>query len=111
LQNRVKPLAQKRILIFRMPHRSYRSPVQPRLEGGVSRSSRTCGGMRWTRRRWLTSSVDADGEVVWTWRQAAFLNTFKGKSLLKSAEPDSAVFNGCCRGRSLIACFDRPAPP
>jgi hypothetical protein len=45
LQNRVKPLAQKRILVFRMPNRSYRSPVQPRLERGVSRSSAAgCGG-------------------------------------------------------------------
>jgi hypothetical protein len=23
----------------------------------------------------------------------------------------SAAFNDCCRGRSLIACLDRPAPP
>src|SRR5258708_40281142 len=33
---------------------------------GVSRSSRTRGGMRWTRAALLTNSSDADGEVVWS---------------------------------------------
>jgi hypothetical protein len=32
---------------------------------GVSRSSRTRGGMRWTRTVLLTRALDADGEVVW----------------------------------------------
>ena len=32
---------------------------------GVSRSSRTRGGMRWTRAARLTNRADADGEVVW----------------------------------------------
>src|SRR5258708_38169615 len=39
-------------------------PVSPDKRGG-SRSSRTRGGMRWTRRLRLTSVADADGEVVW----------------------------------------------
>src|SRR4030081_1277173 len=38
---------------------------------GGSRSSRTRGGMRWTRKPRLTSVVDADGEVVWSWRPDA----------------------------------------
>jgi hypothetical protein len=38
---------------------------------GGSRSSRTRGGMRWTRRLRLTSAADADGEVVWSWRPDA----------------------------------------
>jgi hypothetical protein len=33
---------------------------------GVSRSSRTRGGMRWTRAARLTKRADADGEVVWS---------------------------------------------
>ncbi len=38
---------------------------------GVSRSSRTRGGMRWTRAcRWRTALL-ADGEVVWSWRPDA----------------------------------------
>jgi hypothetical protein len=35
---------------------------------GVSRSSRTWCGMRWTDRCHLTSGTDADGEDVWSWR-------------------------------------------
>jgi hypothetical protein len=33
---------------------------------GVSRSSRTRGGMRWTRIALLTRALEADGEVVWS---------------------------------------------
>ena len=33
---------------------------------GVSRSSRTRDGMRWTRLVLLTNGADADGEVVWS---------------------------------------------
>ena len=39
-----------------------RRPVPQR---GVSRSSRTWGGMRWTRMALLTRAPEADGEVVW----------------------------------------------
>jgi hypothetical protein len=35
-----------------------------------------------------TNDADADGEVVWSWRQEHFLNNFKGKFSLKSAGPD-----------------------
>jgi hypothetical protein len=44
--------------------------VSPDERGG-SRSSRTRGGMRWTRKLRLTSVADADGEVVWSWRPDA----------------------------------------
>src|SRR4051794_1879130 len=35
-------------------------------QGGVSRSSRTRDGMRWTPMALLTNGADADGEVVWS---------------------------------------------
>jgi hypothetical protein len=38
----------------------------PPDEKGVSRSSSTCGGMRWTRMVRETGAPDADGEVVWS---------------------------------------------
>jgi hypothetical protein len=38
--------------------------------------------------RLLTSGADADGEVVWSWRQGNFLNNFKGEFSLKPAGPD-----------------------
>jgi len=38
---------------------------RPHLRGG-SRSSRTRGGMRWTRMALLTRALEADGEVVWS---------------------------------------------
>ncbi len=40
-------------------------PVSPDERGG-SRSSRTRGGMRWTRKLRLTSVTRADGEAVWS---------------------------------------------
>jgi hypothetical protein len=38
---------------------------------GGSRSSRTWGGVRWTRAARLTSALFADGEAVWFWRPEA----------------------------------------
>jgi hypothetical protein len=38
------------------------------MRGADRESSRTCGGMRWTRELRLTSVTDADGEDVWSWR-------------------------------------------
>jgi hypothetical protein len=38
------------------------------IQRGVSRSSRTRDGMRWTRSALLTNSADADDEVVWSRR-------------------------------------------
>jgi hypothetical protein len=35
-----------------------------------------------------TCGNDADGEVVWSWRQEHFLNYFNGKFPFKSAGPD-----------------------
>jgi hypothetical protein len=53
-------------------------PGVPPDERGVSRSSRTRGGMRWTRMALETRAPDADGEVVWSWRLDA------GVKLLRS---------------------------
>jgi hypothetical protein len=53
-------------------------PVSPDKRGG-SRSSRTRGGMRWTRKLRLTSVADADGEVVWAifWHSVKHAETKK----------------------------------
>ena len=45
-------------------------PSRP-TERGVSRSSRTRGGMRWTRRSVRRALAVADGEAVWFWRPEA----------------------------------------
>ena len=50
------------------------SALAPRVspdERGGSRSSRTRGGMRWTRWRRMTNAVVADGEAVWSWHPDA----------------------------------------
>jgi len=65
----VKPSA-KNILLFRNNKSDY-ILIIPSDERGGSRSSRTCGGMRWTRRRRMTSAVVADGESVWSWHPEA----------------------------------------
>src|SRR6266702_3938252 len=44
---------------------------RPVPQRGGSRSSRTRGGMRWTRAALLTRARTADGEVVWFWRPDA----------------------------------------
>jgi hypothetical protein len=36
----------------------------------------------------LTKALEADGKVVWSWRQGHFLNNFKDQFSLKSAGPD-----------------------
>ena len=46
-----------------------------------SRSSRTCGEMRWTRRPRLTSVAQADGEAVWSWRPDAGVKFVRSKLL------------------------------
>ena len=66
----VQPFAQKYFASSRRANQKYNSARLTRMRGG-SRSSRTCGGMRWTRRLRLTSVADADGEVVWFWRPDA----------------------------------------
>ena len=55
----------KNILIFRRRKSVYIPPVPPDERGG-SRSSRTCGGMRWTRWRQMTNAAVADSEAVWS---------------------------------------------
>ena len=54
-QNLSSPLA-KNILLFRNRKSVYVKTVSPDERGG-SRSSRTCGGMRWTRWRRMTSAA------------------------------------------------------
>jgi hypothetical protein len=61
----VQPSAQKYFAFAVGQITDLTSPVSPDERGG-SRSSRTCGGMRWTRELRLTSVTRADGEAVWS---------------------------------------------
>src|SRR5882672_3455423 len=47
------------------------------MRGADRESSRTRGGMRWTRKLRLTSVTRADGEVVWSWRPTLALSLLK----------------------------------
>src|SRR5665213_3567572 len=47
------------------------SPVIPSHKRGVSRSSWTRGGMRWTLGVLLTRALEADGKGVWFWHPDA----------------------------------------
>jgi hypothetical protein len=60
----VQPHLQK---YFRFPldPNQFTDSCGPVPHRGGSRSSRTRGGMRWTRAARLTNGADADGEVVW----------------------------------------------
>ncbi len=60
----VQPLLQK-YFCFGLRQISSLSRTVPSRERGVSRSSRTRGGMRWTRQRARRTRPEADGEVVW----------------------------------------------
>jgi hypothetical protein len=64
-QNPVQPFAQKYSAFAVGQITDLTSPVSPDERGG-SRSSRTRGGMRWTRKLRLTSVTRADGEAVWS---------------------------------------------
>ena len=57
---------------------SSRCPASAR---GAYASSRTWGGMRWTRMRRKTSGANADGEVVWSWRPDAGAKFLRSKLL------------------------------
>jgi hypothetical protein len=48
---------------------------------GALRTSRTRGGMRWTRKLRRTSAAEADGEVVWSWRRDAGVKFVRSKLL------------------------------
>jgi hypothetical protein len=56
-------------------------PTVPLLQRGVSRTSRTWGGMRWTQWRRKTGGADADGKVVWSWRPDAGAKFLRSKLL------------------------------
>jgi hypothetical protein len=53
----------------------------PLLQRGVSRTSRTWGGMRWTQWRRKTGGADADGKIVWSWRPDAGAKFLRSKLL------------------------------
>ena len=62
-RNRVKPRNQKYFASRLTQIRCISFPVSSHSRG-VSRSSRTRGGMRWTWAARVTNGADADGEVV-----------------------------------------------
>jgi hypothetical protein len=55
----------KIFLFFRSANQAYDLPSRP-TQRGDSRSSRTRGGLRWTRMALLTKAPEADGEGVWS---------------------------------------------
>jgi len=65
----VQPLLQKDFGFSEMQIRLY--DLHPVSQRGGSRSSRTRGGMRWTRMALLTRALEAYGEVVWSWHRGA----------------------------------------
>ena len=69
--------------IFRLTCRANQRHYFARLtqSRGGSRSSRTCGGMRWTRNARETNAHDAYGEVVWSWRRGAGAKFLRNKFL------------------------------
>jgi hypothetical protein len=87
---------------------------RPTQRGG-SRSSRTRGGMRWTLMVPITNGTDADGEVVWSWRQVS-QKYLRGDGGKKARSPGRArnkllkPLRGECRATrrdrgDLLACF------
>jgi hypothetical protein len=60
-------------------NQSIRKGIPPG-ERGVSRSSRTRAGMRWTRRRRMTSAGVADGKAVWSWHPDAGVKFAESKT-------------------------------
>jgi hypothetical protein len=63
--NRVKPQSKKYFALSEVRSGLYPSPSRP-AQRGVSWSSRTWDGERWTRKLRLTSAVDAYGKGVWS---------------------------------------------
>src|SRR6266702_2281673 len=64
-QNPVQPVSEKYFAFAVGQITDLTSPVSPDERGG-SRSSRTRGGMRWTRKLRMTSVTGRDGEAVWS---------------------------------------------
>jgi hypothetical protein len=64
-QKSVQPIAQKYCARL-VGQISDLNPRVSRQTRGGSRSSRTCGEMRWTRSARQTNAHDAYGEVVWS---------------------------------------------
>src|SRR6202011_3831665 len=95
----VKPRNQK----YSAYHVGQISALAPRVspdERGGSRSSRTRGGMRWTRRRRMTNAVVADGEAVWSWRPDAGVK-FSRKKLLGGDGAKKARSPGRARNKPV----------
>ena len=92
----VKPKNQK----YSASHAAQITGMTPRVspdERGVSRTSRTRGGMRWTRRLRQTNAGGADGEAVWSWRPDAGVKfarskTFAGDGGKKARSPGRARY-------------------
>jgi hypothetical protein len=63
-------LLRKNISVFQNQNHRY-MPSRPAPPKGALRTSRTRGGMRWTRVALLTRVPDADGEAVWSWHPDA----------------------------------------
>jgi hypothetical protein len=60
------PAPFEKIFLFRSNANHFTNIPVSSHSRGVSRSSRTRGGMWWTQLALLTNSADADGEVVWS---------------------------------------------
>src|SRR5215212_2932708 len=60
------PVPFAKIFSFASDPNQFSSPAVSFHQRGVSRSSRTRGGMRWTLIAPLTNGAEADGEVVWS---------------------------------------------
>jgi hypothetical protein len=67
-------------LLIAPPNQMQNPPVSSHMRG-VSRSSRTRDGMRWTLAARLTKALIADGEVVWSWRLDAGVKFLRSKLL------------------------------
>ena len=71
LLNRIKLICPVQSLVekyfaFAVGQIKFTTRAIPSQQRGVSRSSRTWGGMRWTLTVLLTRAPNADGEVVWS---------------------------------------------
>ena len=83
----------KNISLFPKSKISRMFATVPPHQRGVSRSSRTWGGMRWTRSRRQTTDAGADGQAVWSWRSEAGAK-FLGSKLLRDDGGNQAMVTG-----------------
>jgi hypothetical protein len=67
----VAPIRRKSMLLPVAPNQWHVAPSRAPQEGRFAIVTDVGRGMRWTRWPRQTSDVDADGEVVWSWRPLA----------------------------------------